>query len=75
MVAGIAAIFLSLRRRPAIRYQAGSELTKRLAMGLYNLAYDQQRELFDFGVRGRATEPVVLIVRQILVTSTLFIFL
>ena len=41
LVAGIAAVFLSLRRRPAIRFQAGSESCKRVAMGLYNLAFDQ----------------------------------
>ena len=37
---GVSALFLSLRRRPVIRYQAGSELATRLSINLYNLVYN-----------------------------------
>lgn len=41
-VQGLSALFLALRRRPVIRYQRGSEATRRLADSLYNLTYRQQ---------------------------------
>ncbi|GMH43449.1 hypothetical protein BSKO_11371 [Bryopsis sp. KO-2023] len=58
---GVSAVFLSLRRRPVIRYQSGVELTTRLAINLYNLAYSYERSHFDFGVRGGETPPLLLI--------------
>jgi len=51
-VQGISSLFLALRRRPAIRYQRGSDAARRLADSFYQLTYRQQAQLFDFGVRG-----------------------
>lgn len=46
LVQGLSALFLSLRRRPVIRYQKGSNAAQRLAEGLYALTYKQQVGLF-----------------------------
>ena len=40
---GLSALFLAVRRRPVIRYQRGSDNTKRLADSLYQLTYKQVR--------------------------------
>ena len=40
-VQGLSALFLAVRRRPVIRFQRGSDFTKRLADSLYQLTYKQ----------------------------------
>lgn len=57
-VQGLSALFLAIRRRPVIRYQAGSDHAYRLADSLYSLTYKQQYQIFDFGSR---STPIVLI--------------
>jgi vacuolar protein sorting-associated protein 45 len=42
LVQGLSALFLALRRRPIIRYQRSSDLSRRLADSLYGLIYRQQ---------------------------------
>lgn len=58
LVQGLSSVFLSIRRRPVIRFQRGSENTQRLAEGLYRLTYKEQYSVFDFGSR---SNPIVLI--------------
>lgn len=41
MTQGLSALFLSLRRRPVIRYQTGSDAVVRLALSLYHLLYKE----------------------------------
>ena len=60
-VQGLSALFLSVRRRPVIRYQRGSDSAYRLADSLYGLTYKQQYGVFDFGSR---STPVVLILER-----------
>ena len=43
MVQGLSALLLSLRRRPVIRYQSGSDVSVRLAMSIYHLIYSEVR--------------------------------
>ncbi len=59
LVQGLSSLFLSLRRRPVIRYQRGSDAAQRLAESLYGLTYKQQVAVFDFG--SHRTSPVVLL--------------
>lgn len=58
VVEGIAAVLMTLRRRPAIRYQHGSSTAKRVARDVHRLVYDQEAGLFDF----RRGEGMVLLV-------------
>jgi len=60
MLDGIAAIFLSLKKRPVIRYERSSEISKRVAQDAARLMYEQEPGLFDF----RRTEeaPLLLVV-------------
>lgn len=41
MLQGLSALLLSLRRRPVIRYQSGSDIAARLALALYHLIYHE----------------------------------
>ena len=43
MVQGLSALLLSLRRRPVIRHQSGSDVAVRLAMSIYHLIYSEVR--------------------------------
>lgn len=61
MTQGLSALLLSLRRRPVIRYQTGSDTSVRLAMRLYSLLYSEERSHFDFGLRGNDSPPLLLI--------------
>lgn len=42
-----------------------AEHCRRIAEGLFNLAYRQETELFDFGTRGADHPPVVLVVDRL----------
>lgn len=57
-VEGLAALLLTLKRRPVVRYQQSSERARRLAQDLSRLAYEQEAGLFDF----RRAEPTLLLV-------------
>lgn len=57
-VQGLSALFLAVRKRPVIRFQRGSEVTRRLAEGLYQLTYKAQAGVFDFGLR---SSPILLL--------------
>ncbi|CAM6095667.1 unnamed protein product [Calypogeia fissa] len=59
MVEGIAAVFLSMKRRPAIRYQRSSEICKRVASETARLMYEQENGLFDF--RRSEVAPLLLV--------------
>ncbi|XP_031475979.1 vacuolar protein sorting-associated protein 45 homolog [Nymphaea colorata] len=60
VVDGIAAVFLSLKRRPVIRYQRTSDIAKIIATEASKLMYDQERGLFDF--RRSEISPLLLII-------------
>ncbi|KAH7447578.1 hypothetical protein KP509_01G112400 [Ceratopteris richardii] len=60
MVQGISTIFLALKRRPAIRYQRTSEISRRLANELARLMYEEESHLFDF--RRTEMSPLLLII-------------
>ncbi|EPS65099.1 hypothetical protein M569_09678 [Genlisea aurea] len=60
VVDGIAAIFLSLKRRPIIRYSRTSDIAKRVAQEASKLMYHQESGLFDF--RRSEVSPLLLIV-------------
>uniref|UniRef100_A0A2P2KR14 Vacuolar protein sorting-associated protein 45-like protein n=3 Tax=Rhizophora mucronata TaxID=61149 RepID=A0A2P2KR14_RHIMU len=60
VVDGIAAVFLSLKRRPVIRYQRTSDTAKRIAQETSRLMYQQESVLFDF--RRTEVSPLLLIV-------------
>eukprot|EP00850_Spirogloea_muscicola_P023855 SM000396S15199 [mRNA] locus=s396:44490:49414:+ [translate_table: standard] len=47
-VDGLASVFLSLKRRPLIRYQRGSAIAQRVAHEAAKLMYEQESGLFDF---------------------------
>ncbi|KAI4318614.1 hypothetical protein MLD38_032293 [Melastoma candidum] len=59
VVDGIAAVFLSLKRRPAIRYQRTSDICKRIAQESSKLMYQQESGLFDF--RRAEVSPLLLV--------------
>lgn len=59
---GLGSLALSLRRRFTIRYQRGSEISERLASALDHLTSVEERELFDFGNRGREGAPLLIII-------------
>lgn len=60
IVDGIAAVFLALKRRPAIRYQRTSDVAKRIAQETAKLMYEQESGLFDF--RRTETSPLLLVI-------------
>uniref|UniRef100_A0A5B7A9N4 Putative Vacuolar protein sorting 45 n=1 Tax=Davidia involucrata TaxID=16924 RepID=A0A5B7A9N4_DAVIN len=60
VVDGIAAIFLALKRRPAIRYQRTSDIAKRIAQETAKLMYQQESGLFDF--RRTEVSPLLLVI-------------
>jgi len=62
MTQGLSALLLSLRRRPVIRYQNGSDVAVRLSLALYHLIYHEERSHFDFGLRGNESPPLLLII-------------
>lgn len=43
------AVLLSLRQKPTIRFQSGSDLAGLFARELYHEIYDKEAQLFDFG--------------------------
>mmetsp|Transcript_16400 Transcript_16400/g.55827 ORF Transcript_16400/g.55827 Transcript_16400/m.55827 type:complete len:570 (+) Transcript_16400:155-1864(+) len=57
-VEGLAAVLLTLKRKPSIRYQASSQPARRVAGDLQRLAYEQEAALFDF----RRSEGTLLLV-------------
>ncbi|CAN1234859.1 Vacuolar protein sorting-associated protein 45 homolog [Linum perenne] len=59
VVDGIAALFLALKRRPAIRYQRTSDAAKRIAQQSAKLMYQKESGLFDF--RRGEVSPLLLI--------------
>lgn len=61
MAEGLAATILSLRRHFTIRHVRSSEPAARLAAAVNHLTAVEERELFDFGVRGGEGSPVLLI--------------
>lgn len=62
VVEGVASALLSLRRRPAIRYQKKSHAAQRVAEDVHRLAFEQEAGLFDFR---RADGLVLLIVDRL----------
>ncbi|CAI0395983.1 unnamed protein product [Linum tenue] len=60
VVDGIAALFLALKRRPAIRYQRTSDVAKRIAHESAKLMYQKESGLFDF--RRGELSPLLLII-------------
>ncbi|KAL2622932.1 hypothetical protein R1flu_003137 [Riccia fluitans] len=60
IVEGIAAVFLSMKRRPAIRYERNSEIARKVAQDAAKLMYEQENALFDF--RRSEVAPLLLIV-------------
>ncbi|KAL4651072.1 hypothetical protein ACB092_01G132800 [Castanea dentata] len=60
VVDGIASIFLSLKRRPIIRYQRTSDIAKRIAHETARLMYQQESGLFDF--RRMEVSPLLLVI-------------
>eukprot|EP00250_Pteridium_aquilinum_P035063 c8549_g1_i1 orf=81-1778(+) len=60
MVEGISAVFLALKRRPAIRYQRTSEISRRVAQEVARLMYEDESPLFDF--RRTEMSPLLLVI-------------
>ena len=60
LVEGLASLSMSMRNRPTVRFQRGSEVCQRLAEGLNHLMNEEERNLYDFGKRGG--ETVLLII-------------
>ncbi|KAK4600962.1 hypothetical protein RGQ29_010516 [Quercus rubra] len=60
VVDGIASIFLSLKRRPIIRYQRTSDIAKRIAQETARLMYQKESGLFDF--RRMEVSPLLLVI-------------
>jgi hypothetical protein len=48
VVERLAAFLLSVKRRPTIRHQRSSEVSRRVAEDVWRLAYEQEPGLFDF---------------------------
>ncbi|KAJ3692510.1 hypothetical protein LUZ60_012860 [Juncus effusus] len=57
---GLAAVFLSLKKRPVIRFQRTSDIAKRIAQQTAKLMYEQESGLFDF--RRTENSPLLLII-------------
>ncbi|KAM4130667.1 hypothetical protein ACJW30_01G118400 [Castanea mollissima] len=60
VVDGIASIFLSLKRRPIIRYQRTSDIAKRIARETARLMYQQESGPFNF--RRMEASPLLLVI-------------
>lgn len=60
MLDAIAAVFLSLKKRPVIRYERSSEIARRVAQDAARLMYEQEPGLFDF--RRTEVAPLLLVV-------------
>lgn len=59
-VDGLAALFLSLKQRPVIRYSRTSDIAKRVAQESAKLMYQQESGLFDF--RRSEVSPLLLVI-------------
>nr|GME08432.1 vacuolar protein sorting-associated protein 45 homolog [Ipomoea batatas] len=59
-VDGLAALFLSLKQRPVIRYSRTSDIAKRVAQEAAKLMYQQESGLFDF--RRSEVSPLLLVI-------------
>lgn len=62
IVEGLGALLLSLKKRPVVRYQRGSEMCKRVAEDLHRLTHETEKALFDFGTKAGDSPPIVLFV-------------
>lgn len=60
VVEGLAAVFLTLKRRPVIRYQRTSDIAKRIAHEASKLMYQEESGLFDF--RRMEVSPLLLVI-------------
>ncbi|GAU47844.1 hypothetical protein TSUD_404210 [Trifolium subterraneum] len=60
VVEGLAAVFLTLKRRPVIRYQRTSDIAKRIAQEAAKLMYQEESGLFDF--RRMEVSPLLLVI-------------
>jgi vacuolar protein sorting-associated protein 45 len=60
VVEGLAAFLLSVKRRPTIRHQRSSEISRRVAEDVRRLAYEQESGLFDFRRSDGTLELLVL---------------
>lgn len=60
MLDAIAAVFLSLKKRPVIRYERSSEIARRVAQDAARLMYEHEQGLFDF--RRTEVAPLLLVV-------------
>ncbi|CAJ2667580.1 vacuolar sorting-associated protein 45 [Trifolium pratense] len=60
VVEGLAAVFLTLKRRPVIRYQRTSDIAKRIAQEASKLMYQEESGLFDF--RRMEVSPLLLVI-------------
>ncbi|GAA0153376.1 membrane trafficking regulatory protein [Lithospermum erythrorhizon] len=60
VVDGISGVFLSLKRRPVIRYSQTSDISKRIAQEASKLMYQHESGLFDF--RRTEVSPLLLII-------------
>ncbi|CAH9051252.1 unnamed protein product [Cuscuta europaea] len=60
VVDGLAALFLSLKQRPVIRYSRTSDITKRIAQEAAKLMYQQESSLFEF--RRPEVSPLLLVI-------------
>lgn len=61
-VQALAAVLLSLKRKPLVRYQGNSVNARRVADELFSLSYRQEAELFDFGQTRRHEQPPTVLV-------------
>jgi vacuolar protein sorting-associated protein 45 len=62
-VEGLAAVLLSLKRRPIIRHQRNSDISQRVAEDIARLAYEQEPGLFDFR-RDDGTSQLIILDRM-----------
>mmetsp|Transcript_10648 Transcript_10648/g.48921 ORF Transcript_10648/g.48921 Transcript_10648/m.48921 type:complete len:363 (+) Transcript_10648:71-1159(+) len=60
VVEDLASFFLSIKRRPSIRYQGSSQRCREVAEGFWHIAYEQEPELFDFRHNSNAIQLLVL---------------
>jgi vacuolar protein sorting-associated protein 45 len=60
VVEGLASVFLTLKRRPVIRYQRTSDIAKRIAQEAAKLMYQEESGLFDF--RRMEVSPLLLVI-------------
>lgn len=60
VVDGISSVFLALKRRPIIRYQHSSDISRRIAQETARLMYEEESGLFDF--RRSEIAPLLLVI-------------